>query len=156
MNILKVKKLHPNAALPTQAHDTDSGYDIVALEDGKISEDGRYVEYQTGIAIAPTTGYHILIHPRSSISKYDLVLANSIGLVDQDYRGQVMCRFKIVPPYIKPSEFQYDHFVPKLYVKGDKIAQLVIEKTEHAKIQEVTDLDETVRGAGGFGSTGEK
>ena len=179
MLTLKVKKLDPNATLPKQANEKDSGYDVVALEDGKVSADNMHIEYRTGLAIQPPDGYHILIHPRGSISKYDLVLHNSIGLADPGYRGEYICRFRIVPRlttriWYKIGENNYcgakphftdkyetplvseniSFFEPKLYKKGDKIAQLVLEKTEYAKIVEVTELDETDRGEGRFGSTG--
>ena len=178
MITLRVKKIHPDAILPKQANNTDSGYDIVALEDGKIDKDNLHIEYRTGLAIAPTTGYHVLIHPRSSISKFDLSLCNGIGLCDNSFRGEYLVRFKIIPRletklWYKVSDQDYrlydpkdpnakrvlisevqSFFEPRLYKKGDKIAQLVVEKTEYAEIQEVIELDETIRGAGGFGSTG--
>jgi len=161
--VLKVKKLHPNAVLPKRANSTDAGYDLVALDCGQIVRD-NFIEYNSGIAIELPPGYHALIHPRSSISSHDLILANSIGLVDNGYRGPILCRFKIVPPQ-KPTEdfsesggvtmegqYQIPWF-PKIYCKGDRIAQLVIEKTVDVEVQAVEELSTTARGAGGFGST---
>jgi dUTP pyrophosphatase len=138
-----VKKLNPEAVIPTSAHETDAGYDLVAINDGTWTD--TYVEYDTGLSIQPEPGYHVEIFPRSSISKTDLVLANSIGLIDESYRGPILLRFKCTNPQM---------FTRKSYKKGDKIGQLVIRKTERAKFTEVSDLIETQRGAGGFGSTG--
>ena len=173
MNI-KVKKLHPDAVLPKRAHSSDAGYDLTAIDDGVPSKDGKYIEYNTGIAIELPDGYHSLLHPRSSISKYDLVLANSIGLIDNSYRGALMCRFKIIPPVriqsitvgdnrkimaytegvFSYSEQERASWIPTFYKKGDRIAQLVIEKTEwNFEVLEVEELSDTARGSGGFGST---
>jgi len=82
---IKVKKLHPDAVLPKCANETDAGYDLVAIDEGEIVSEGldiMYIQYRTGIAIAPPEGYHTEIFPRSSISKKQLFLANSVGLVD--------------------------------------------------------------------------
>lgn len=165
---IRVKKLVTEAVLPQNANEEDAGYDLVALDDGVINEKNGYLEYKTGIAIAPPKGYHTEIFPRSSISKYDLVLANSIGLVDQSYRGEVLVRFKVVLRFAKNevsthTETGYINFGivkytlpgdPVVYKKGDKIAQLVIRKTERAEFIESDTLDVTMRGSGGFGSTG--
>jgi len=79
---MKVKRTHPDAQIPTQGKPTDSGYDVVAIDDGVWSEDGRYIEYDTGIAVELPIGYHLKISARSSVSKYDLVLCNGEGLID--------------------------------------------------------------------------
>ena len=149
---IKVKKLHEDAVLPKSANDTDAGFDLVAIDDGEETE--TYIQYNTGIAVQPENGYHTEIFPRSSISKTDLILANSIGLVDQDFRNEVMCRFKVVPnQLIINSTFGHLFWQPKKYKKGDKIAQLVIRKTERASFEWADNLNETERGMGGFGST---
>lgn len=139
---IKFKKLHPDAVIPTQATSTDAGYDLVAIDDGKIDEGNNYIQYRTGIAIEPPVGYHTEIFPRSSISKTNLVLANSIGLVDEGYRGELLFRFKQIT-IDKPS-----------YKKGDKIGQLVVRKTIRAAFEEVQELGSSDRGTGGFGSSG--
>ena len=147
---LKVKKLVPEAVLPKQAKADDAGYDLVAISDGQWSEDRTYIEYDTGLAIEPPKGYHTEIFPRSSISKTDLVLANSLGLVDGKFRGSLRCRFKYIPrTYIHGQNPE-----PLLHKKGDKIAQLVIRKTEYLEVEEVSELSQTERAEGGFGSTG--
>jgi dUTP pyrophosphatase len=158
--------------LPKKGSDVAAGYDIVATSDPKIvGVEGKfknswsrvdYIEYETNLYIAPeTVTFHTLIHPRSSVSKYNLVLANSIGLVDNDYRGMVICRFKYIwqPIDLKtdPTDNRFSIVgeidLEKIYKKGDTIAQLVFEPTVMANFELVDDLTQTKRGAGGFGST---
>ena len=147
---IKVKKLHKDAVLPCQATQTDAGYDLVAIDNGEIVQDEHgkvlYAQYKTGISIEPPPGYHTEIFPRSSISKYDLMLANSIGLIDESYRGEVMVRFK--PTCNTSCEYYKD------YSKGDRIAQLVVRKTERVDFKWAEDLNDSNRGNGGFGSSG--
>ena len=91
--------------LPKRANETDAGYDVIATSDPKIVGDPLngpsyrridYIEYETNLYIAPTGKFHTDLRPRSSISKYNLVLANSIGLIDRGYRNQVLVRFKYI------------------------------------------------------------
>lgn len=166
-----VKKID-GITLPEKGSQVAAGYDIVAATEPKIvgvsgeEENGKkfwrsidYIEYETNLFIAPSAQtVHTLIHPRSSISKYNLVLANSIGLIDNDYRGMIICRFKYV---WQPTDFyQYknalvgDVNIDKIYKKGDKIAQLVFEPTVQSEFEIVDDLSQTQRGSGGFGSSG--
>ena len=162
---IKVKKLHPDAELPVTAIGADAGFDLVAIDDGKIKD--TYIQYKTGIAVEPPPGYHTEIFPRSSVSKMDLVLANSIGLVDGAYRGELLVRFKIIPEVIEyedvaPSgvdahlngKHTAKYFDLKKFKKGDRIAQLVLRKTEKAEYEWAEELSDTQRGDGGFGSTG--
>lgn len=112
-----VKKLDKDAVIPKKANDTDAGFDIVAIDDGTpvFDENGilLYIEYRTGLSVEPPMGYHLEAFPRSSISKYNLLLANSIGLIDNGYRGEVKLRFRI----IKESN---NAELPKLEYKDDK------------------------------------
>ena len=167
-----VKKVD-GVALPQQGSEVAAGYDIVATSDPKIVGDTEgpryqcadYIEYETNLFIAPANlTSHVLIHPRSSISKYNLVLANSVGLVDNDYRGMILCRFKYI---WQPEDFVIENSTllnapktllgrlnrEKIYKKGDKIAQLVVEPTVKVEWAFVDDLTQTQRGEGGFGST---
>ena len=146
---VRLKKLSPEAKIPEKANASDAAYDLVAVADPCFH--GHFVEYRTGIAIELPPGYHALIHPRSSISKYDLMLCNSIGLLDNGYRGEIICRFKIIPsgPIAEGTLLN-----PAIYQKGDKIAQLLIEKTETFHFVEVEELSSTDRGSGAFGSSG--
>lgn len=167
----------PKAATP-QA----SGYDVVALEEPNIvgEKDGDswksidYIEYRTGLFTAPQQdpyghNYHTLIFPRSSVRKYNLVLANSIGLIDNDYRGEIILCFKYIwQPQDMFWTVQAESDVTgrktirgyvdtnKIYKKGDKIGQLVSEVTNNIDWVVVADLSATVRGSGGFGSTNER
>ncbi len=164
-----VKKID-GLTLPKQGSAVAAGYDIVATSGPKIVgiKQGErwksidYIEYETNLYIAPqAVTFHTLIHPRSSISKYNLVLANSIGLIDNDYRGMVICRFKYI---WQPQDLEWSSDYPiggmtgkvdvdKIYDKCDTIAQLVIEPTIQAEWELVDDLNQTQRGQGGFGST---
>ena len=152
---IRVKKLHEDAVLPARSTDTDAGYDLVAIDDGEVFYRGDaksgphnvlFIQYRTGISIEPDEGYHVEIFPRSSITKTQLILGNSIGLVDYGYRGEVFLRFKVTAD---PSS----SFFQK-YNKGDRVAQFVIRKTESAVFEWSTELSESDRGKGGFGSTG--
>jgi dUTP pyrophosphatase len=160
-----VKKVD-GLTLPKRASEVAAGYDVVATSDPKIVGEKNgvnwkridYIEYETNLYIAPEAmTFHTLIHPRSSISKYNLVLANSIGLVDNDYRGMVICRFKYIwqpEDLIYPSPGVSGNLNEnKIYKKGDTIAQLVLEPTVQAEWVVVDDLNQTKRGEGGFGST---
>jgi len=160
---IKVKRLHEDAFLPSQNEDTDAGYDIVAIDAGRVEfmevendTSGhlliQYIEYRTGLSIEPPPGYHVEIFPRSSISKYDLALANSIGLVDEGYRGELLVRFKYIQPR-HPNKIVRNVDIKK-YRKGDKIAQLVIRKTQRANFLFADELSISARGGGGFGSSG--
>jgi dUTPase len=105
--------------------------------------------------------YDILAFPRSSVSKYNLVLANCIGLIDADYRGEVLLRFKYI---WQPEDYRIrtDNLLEghvnftKLYNKGDKVCQLKVTKVENVEFVLVDELDSTNRGDGGFGSTDTK
>ena len=141
---LKVKKLVPEAVIPSKAKENDTGYDVTAISDPEFND--TYVQYRTGLSIEVPEGYHTELFPRSSISKYDLVLANSVGMIDNGYRGELLFRFKLIKPSVGPPS--------KFYKKGDKIGQIVIRKTESLPIVEVDELSSTERGDGGFGSSG--
>ena len=104
--------------------------------------------------------YDVLAFPRSSVSKYNLVLANSIGLIDADYRGEVLLRFKYI---WQPEDYRSVNYmlegkpnIDKIYNKGDKICQLKVTHVENVKFELVNELDSTNRGDGGFGSTDTK
>ena len=187
IEVLKNDTYTNNTTLPKAATDRSTGYDVIATSDpeivGEKSDIGYsridYIQYKTNLKIAVQKDhrstsvdngflrfeidYDVLAMPRSSISKYNLVLANGVGLIDADYRGEILVRFK----YIWQPE---DYNVPvsgnlgiakvygspnldKIYKKGDKICQLKITKVEHAEFILVESLDQTQRGEGGFGST---
>jgi dUTP pyrophosphatase len=138
---LKIKKLHVEAVTPAYAKPGDAGLDLVATE---IIEQSMYhIKYATGIAVEIPDGYVGLIFPRSSVSKTNLTLANSVGVIDSGYRGQIICVFNKVNNPMLSS-----------YKVGDRIAQLVIMACPKFEIEEVSELSNTERGEGAFGSTG--
>lgn len=156
-----------NLKIPKNKSEKAAGYDIIATSEPKIVGtqltdkfwiDIEYIEYETNLYIAPELeNFHTLIFPRSSVSKYNLVLANSIGLIDNDYRGQVCCRFKYTwqpsDLTVRESNFVGSVNMDKIYKKGDALAQLVLSETIPVEWVVVDNLDETKRGSGGFGST---
>lgn len=131
----------------------DAGIDLIANTDGTIDYDKhgniRFIEYGTGVRIAPSSDHvHGFIFPRSSISNYDLILCNSVATIDSSYRGEVKLRFKLLSDSEPVSG--------KIYQKGDKIGQLIFFQPVTPEIIFVDKFEKSgsVRGEGGFGSTG--
>lgn len=147
---VRVKKLHPDAVIPSYANAGDAGMDMVAIS-SKISDDGLYVEYGTGIAVEIPAGYVGLLFARSSISKTTMVLANHVGVIDSGYRGEIKFRFKDLGISLDQEKWYCDETA---YEVGHKIGQLMILPIPTIELTEVTQLDDTDRGSGGFGSTG--
>ncbi|MBC8306740.1 MAG: dUTP diphosphatase [Pelagibacterales bacterium] len=143
---IKFKKLAPNAIIPSYAKQGDAGLDLTAIAHTVDSKD-HYIQYHTGLAVEIPEGYVGLIYPRSSNSKTDLRLANCVGVIDSGYRGEICFRYKF--PITK-------HFTAiKRYLDGDRIGQLIIMPYPTIEPEEVSELSNTVRGEGGFGSTGD-
>lgn len=164
MNI-KFKKLHPDAVIPTFGKPGDAGADLTSIDVKYDSERDVFV-YRTGIAIEIPDGYVGLIFPRSSIYKTDLLLTNHVGVIDSGYRGEIIANFKIIATYDNIEDVDEDNGVAQasdiiedckylIYRKGDRFAQLVIVPIPSIEYEEVSELSETVRGEGGFGSTGQ-
>ena len=148
---VKIKKLHRDAIIPKYETVGSVGMDLTATSK-KYDEYGNVV-FGTGISIQLPDGYYADLRPRSSISKYDLVLANSVGTIDSDYRGELILKFK---PTLRKSTWNdgvYETDEVKEYEIGDRIAQLVILPYPKVSFVEVDDLSDTERGTGGFGST---
>lgn len=141
---VKIKKLHKDAVIPKYETIGSVGMDLTATSK-KYDEYGNVV-FGTGISIQIPDGYYADLRPRSSISKYDLVLANSVGTIDSDYRGELILKFKPSAHYVVNGE-------GVMYNVGDRIAQLVILPYPKVSFVEVDELSDTERGAGGFGST---
>ena len=139
---VKFKRLHDLATIPTYSTDGSIGLDLTAIEDGRL-DSMQYMEFKTGIALELPEGFEAEVRPRSSIREYNLVMSNSPGTIDTDYRGEIIVTF-IPGGKIKGG----------YYKKGDKIAQLVISEKPRVNLIEVTELNETDRGEGGHGSTG--
>ena len=138
---IKIKKLHPNAVIPTYAKPGDAGMDLTATS--KIDNTTSQCSYGTGLAIEIPDGYAGLIFPRSSIRNTELTLSNSIGLIDSKYRGELQATFNKTNGL---DSFSYN--------VGDRIGQLVIIPYPQIEFEEVEELSETERGEGGYGSTG--
>ena len=137
---VKIKKLLSFVKIPEYAKEGDAGMDLRTI--GITAQTDTYIEYGTGLAIEIPEGYVGLIFPRSSISKTDLILSNSVGVIDSGYRGEIKCRFKITS----------DKDI-KIYEFGDKVAQLLIIPYPHIQFEVVEELSFTERNEGGFGST---
>ena len=140
---LEIKRLTTDLPLPRYAHPGDAGLDLYAAEDALIAP-GERILVPTGIAVAIPEGYAGFVQPRSGLAiKQGLSLVNTPGLIDSHYRGEI----KVIAINLDPR-------VPITVVRGDKIAQLVIQPVARVELAEVDELDETMRGEGGFGSTG--
>ena len=146
--MLKIKKLHKDAVLPKYATEGSAGLDITAIDDGRgeITSCGPIITFRTGLSIQLPKGHVGLLIPRSSISsKTSYSLANSVGVIDEDYTGEVLVKFRDF------NEF----YSNKVYTKGDRICQLVVVPVPRLEVVEVKELEYTERSNGGFGSTGE-
>ena len=140
---MKVKKLVDDAVIPQRAHHDDAGVDLSAIEPVTLRP-GRRALVGTGIAIALPAGTVGLVHPRSGLAfKKGLSIVNAPGTVDAGYRGEI----KVCLINLDPEE-------DIVIAKGDRIAQLVVQKVELTSFEEVDSLDDTERGEGGHGSTG--
>lgn len=138
-----VRRLHPDAVLPLYALPGDAGADITTAVDVELAPGERAV-LPTGIAIALPPGHAAFVHPRSGLAaKVGLGIVNAPGTVDAGYRGE-----------IKVIVVNHDRSAPVRLARGERIAQLVVQRVEHAQFVEVDELPESERGSGGHGSTG--
>jgi dUTP pyrophosphatase len=138
-----VQRLDPDVALPSYAHPGDAGLDLVTTVSAEVPP-GERVLLPTGIALALPEGYAAFVHPRSGLAvTYGVSLVNAPGTIDAGYRGE-----------IKVSLVNLDPRDPVVLERGDRIAQLVVQRVEHAVLHEVTALPGSDRGEGGFGSSG--
>lgn len=138
--IVRFKKLRPDAVAPYQATEGAAGFDLTCLCSGWIPGRWQYI-YHTGIAVEIPKGHVGLLFPRSSISKTQARVANAVGVIDSDYRGEItmVCDVKTNAEVYKP---------------GDRIGQLVIVPVPSVTFEEAEELSDTARGTGGYGSTG--
>lgn len=144
---VNLKKSDSKATIPFKTHDSDYGYDIVAIKEEEIAP--NVWKYSTGISLQTEQKFSSFqqsfdVRPRSSIWKTGMVLANSIGTIDEDYTGEIMLIFYHVMPDM-----------PR-YKIGDKIAQISHSLSEQLIFKEVEEFKKTVRGSDGFGSTDKK
>lgn len=167
--LVKVKKLVPEAIIPSYAKPGDAGMDLVATSVDFSNQ--YYVEYDTGLAMEIPEGYVGLVFPRSSNSKKDLQLCNAVGVIDSNYRGPIKLRYRrIINPsvgrnYIVENRSYNDdrtkcsvtHYIKadfNCYEVGDRVGQIIIIPIPTIEFNEVDTLSDTERGADGFGSTG--
>ena len=167
--IVNIKKLHKDAVLPKYSKNGDAGLDLVAIS--KVYDKNGNVSYGTGLAFEIPFGYVGLLFPRSSNSKYDLSLSNSVGVLDSGYRGEVSFKFKPSVIFLDDSDidtesndFDYigvgkerllnEDSIHRDYNVGDRIGQIIIMPYPQIEFNEVEDLSDTERSNGGFGSTG--
>jgi dUTP pyrophosphatase len=138
-----VLRLDPDLPLPAYAHPGDAGADLVAAEDVEIAP-GERVLVRTGVAIALPDGYVGLVHPRSGLAaRLGVTVLNAPGTVDAGYRGE-----------IKVNLVNHDRTGTAKICRGDRIAQLVVQRVERANFHNVDELPDSTRGSGGHGSTG--
>nr|WP_221378758.1 dUTP diphosphatase [Actinoplanes polyasparticus] len=141
--VIPIRLLEKDLPLPAYAHPGDAGADLVAAEDVELAP-GQRAKVRTGIAVAIPEGYVGLVHPRSGLAaRLGVTVLNAPGTVDAGYRGEILVIL-----------VNHDPAGTVKISRGDRIAQLVVQRVERASFHVVDELDDTSRGAGGHGSTG--
>ena len=143
---VNIKKLSDNGVIPTYAKDGDAGMDLTATS--KSYDDHGNVCYGTSLAFEIPKGFVGLLFPRSSNTKKDLILGNSVGVLDSGYRGEVVFKFRELLPSERDIEFG-----AREYEVGDRIGQIIIMPHPQIMFNVVDELSSSDRGIGGFGST---
>lgn len=140
---VQIRRLDPDLPLPTYAHDGDAGADLHARVDVRL-EPGERLLVPTGVAIAVPVGYVGLVHPRSGLAhRLGVSILNAPGTIDAGYRGEILVNLVNLDPTATVT-----------LRRGDRIAQLLLQRVDTADFVEVDDLVPTARGTGGHGSTG--
>lgn len=141
---IALRRLDPDVPVPARAHEHDAGYDLHAAEDAVLEPGGGRCAVATGVAVAIPPGYAGFVQPRSGLAlRHGVTCLNTPGLIDAGYRDEI----KVILVNLDPTEKYEVH-------RGDRIAQLVIQRVEDVEWREVDELPDSVRGTGGFGSTG--
>ena len=144
MITIPVRRIDSDLPLPAYAKDGDAGCDLLAAEDASITAAGGRAMIRTGVAVAIPRGYAGFIQPRSGLAwRHGVTCINAPGLIDSGYRDELRVLLINTDPH-KPYEVR----------RGDRIAQLVIQRFEQAEWEEIPLLDDTERGLGGFGHSG--
>jgi dUTP pyrophosphatase len=142
-SVIAIRRLDPDLPLPTRAHPGDAGVDLCSVADLELPPGHRRL-VGTGVAVAIPVGMVGLIHPRSGLAaRTGLSIVNTPGTIDAGYRGE-----------IKVCLINHDPDTPIAIARGDRIAQLVVQRVELPEFVEVDELDDTSRGSGGYGSSG--
>ena len=136
----KYKKTLPGAVAPTKAHHEDSGFDLTLVK--KVKTVNKVEYYDTGISVEPPSGYYFEVYSRSSICKSGYMLANNVGIIDQNYRGSILAALIKIDPNAPDLELPC------------KLLQMIPRQFIHLDPVCVVELSDTDRGDGGFGSTG--
>jgi dUTP pyrophosphatase len=140
---LLVRRLDPEVPLPSYAHPGDAGADVCAAQDVTLAP-GERALVPTGLAVAVPEGWAVFVHPRSGLAaRHGIGMVNAPGTVDSGYRGE-----------LKVLLVNHDRSASVTLHRGERIAQLVVQQVARADISEVAELPDSVRGEGGFGSTG--
>ncbi|GAA0435646.1 dUTP diphosphatase [Actinoplanes capillaceus] len=140
---IQVLRIDPDLPVPAYAHPGDAGADLFAAEEAELVPGAR-AKVRTGIAIALPDGFVGLVHPRSGLAaRLGVTVLNAPGTVDAGYRGEILVNL-----------INHDRQNTVKISRGDRIAQLVVQRVERAVFHQVDTLDDTARGAGGHGSTG--
>ena len=165
--LTRISLLDDRAKVPSRAHDTDTGYDIEMIDVKKV--DGDTIYFSTGISLEPPEGHYFEVYPRSSISALPLSLANSVGIIDSDYRGEILIPVRVHHQNtgFKTKRENYPNGIVEIWearpqsmlalarlilMKKPKMFQLVLRKKLSCDFVE-SSLSSTDRGDGGFGST---
>ena len=164
---VKIKKLSENAVIPTYSQEGDAGMDLVATSES-YDEYGNII-YGTGLSFEIPKGYVGLLFPRSSNANKQILLSNSVGVIDSGYRGEVTLKFKstvrvlsfgslinLINNFFKktPKKISVKNYYGNAYKVGDRIGQIIILPYPEILFEEVEKLSETKRGNSGYGSTG--
>lgn len=156
--VIRYKKLSKDAKEPYKKHGVDAGFDLTAIS---INNKHDYIEYNTGLAFEIPEGYVGFLFPRSSVTNEDLMLKNSVGVIDASYRGEIKFRFTpIINNNIKdiiihgdrPFELNLNDI--KQYKVGERVGQIVFMKLPYFELEESDELSDTERGTAGYGSSG--
>lgn len=147
-NVVKFKKLDASAVIPSKGSENAVGLDLTVI--GVKNSTKRVCMYHTGLSVEPPSGYYFEIHVRSSLHKQGWMLANSVGVIDPDYRGELLIALCPVSDCFSVNSESSDLLL------GTRVAQLVLKKNHmhNFGVIEVNELSTTTRGDGGFGSTG--
>lgn len=140
---VKIKRLHPLSKIPKYAHSTDAGLDLTAIN-YHIDENQCHV-FGTGLSIEIPKGYVGLLFPRSSNAKKEVLLSNSVGVIDSGYRGEIILKYRDLHLGVCKEPY---------YKVGDRVGQLIIIPYPSIEFEEVEELSESPRGNNGYGSTG--
>ena len=143
---VNIKRLHKDAVIPSYAKHGDAGMDLTATS--KWYDENGNVVYGTGLAFEIPLGHVGYVFPRSSNSKKDLLLSNSVGVIDSGYRGEVVFKFKMTCGFID-NNHGCDYSI------GDRIGQIIIMPIPQIEFNEVDTLEDSERGSNGFGSSGQ-